>query len=84
MCAEKIQTVFKGYMTRKRYRIASKRVNKFVGMLGALVKGWKVRNIMRCFKIKEEVKSIGIKRGEVEKEKDKSSNPNNKFNLRRL
>jgi hypothetical protein len=52
MCAERIQAVFRGYIARKRYNIAFRKLKKFVGFMDAAVKGWKVRNIMRCLKIK--------------------------------
>ncbi len=52
MCAEKIQSVFKGYLTRKRYNVAFGRVKRFMLLMDAAVKGWKVRRIMRCIKVK--------------------------------
>lgn len=67
MCAEKIQSVFKGYLTRKRYKVAFGRAKKFMGMMNAIVAGWKVRRIIRCIKVKEEIKSIQIKKAEVDK-----------------
>ncbi len=52
MCAEKIQAVFKGYLTRKRFKVAFGKAKKFMGAINALAKGWKIRRIMRCIKIK--------------------------------
>ena len=48
MCAEKIQAVFKGYLTRKRHIKAMRRLRKFAQSLTAVVKGWKVRQIFKC------------------------------------
>jgi hypothetical protein len=52
MCAEKIQSVFKGFITWKRHRRAMLRMKRLTMLLEAAVKGWKVRNVMRCRKIK--------------------------------
>lgn len=65
MCAEKIQTVFKGYLQRKRYRLATEKLKKFVGKARAVLIGWKTRQIMKIVKLKEEMKIISIKRSEV-------------------
>jgi len=62
MCAEKIQSAFKGYLQRKRFRIAFGRASKFAAGMRALVRGWKVRCLMRCLKVQEEMRSLRMKR----------------------
>jgi hypothetical protein len=59
--------VFKGYLQRRRYRMAAGRLKRFVGKARALVLGWKTRQVMRIVKLKEEVRTIGLKRAEVVK-----------------
>lgn len=68
MCAEKIQAVFKGSITRRRHLAAFKRLKSFKDKMSALVRGWKVRRVMRCNKIREEMASIKIKYFETAKE----------------
>jgi hypothetical protein len=84
MCAEKIQSVFKGYLQRKRFRVAFGRVKRFAGGLSALVKGWKVRCVLRCLKVQEEARSLRTKRAEVEKEEGNATANSSKFSQRRL
>lgn len=52
MCAEKIQTVFRGYIQRKRFRLASEKLRKFVVKARAVLMGWKTRQIMKIVKLK--------------------------------
>ena len=61
MCAEKIQAVFKGYITQKYHRKAVQKMRKFKGNMKALVVGWKVRRILGCNKVQESIRSIKIK-----------------------
>lgn len=44
------------------------RMKRFTLLLTAAVKGWKVRNVMRCHKIKEKKRSILMIQSEVGKE----------------
>jgi hypothetical protein len=53
MCAEKIQSVFKGQLQRKRHQKAFEKINKIKNKLKNLVKGWKFWNIYNCKKVKE-------------------------------
>lgn len=75
MLATTIQATFKGYLVRKRHKMASQKLNRFVSLLAAAVKGWKTRNVLRCLKIKEEARSLGFKRLEAEKEARTNDNP---------
>lgn len=75
MLATTIQASFKGYLVRKRHKLASQRLNRFMSLLGAAAKGWKTRNVLRCLKIKEEARSLGFKRLEAEKEARTNDNP---------
>jgi hypothetical protein len=84
MCAEKIQAVFRGYIARKRFCLAFGRLKKFTGRLGALVRGWKVRSVLRCVKVQEEARSLRVKRAEVEKELANATLGSNRFSQRRL
>jgi hypothetical protein len=68
MCAEKIQSVFKGHLVLRRHLLAVKRLKAFKATALALIKGWKVRQVMRCLKIREEMKTIRVKKAEVVKE----------------
>ena len=53
MCAEKIQSIFKGYMQRKRHLQAMKMIKNFKNKFQNVVKSWKFWNIYNCKKIKE-------------------------------
>ena len=50
----------------------------------AIVKGWKVRRIMRCTKVKEGKKGILKKTIQVEKEMMVTMNTNNVFSSKKL
>lgn len=52
MCAEKIQSIFKGYIVKKRHKRAMHKLKVFSCKAVALLKGWKVRRVLRCFKQK--------------------------------
>jgi len=84
MCAEKIQSIFKGHLIRRRHVIAVNRLKTFKAKALALIKGWKVRQVMRCLKIREEMKTIHIKKAEVAKEQKTLSETNNKYSIRKL
>jgi hypothetical protein len=84
MCAERIQAVFKGYLARKRFRIAFGRLKRFTGLLGAFVKGWKVRCVMRCLKVQEETRSLALKRVELQKELANTNSSGSRYGQRRL
>ena len=51
MCASKIQSVFRGYLTRKYHQKAVKKLNNFKTKMRGLIAGWKVRKIMQCVKV---------------------------------
>lgn len=84
MCAEKIQSVFKAHTIRRRHLIAYQRLKVFKAKALALLKGWKVRQVMRCLKIREEMKTIHIKQAEVAKEQRTLNETNNKYSIRKL
>ena len=48
MCAEKIQAVFKGYLTRKYHRRATQKMTAFIAKCRAAVVGWKTRRVLQC------------------------------------
>ncbi len=67
MCAERIQAVFRGYLTRKYHRRALQKMKEFKARCMALVAGWKTRRILRSKKMKEEREVIRSKLSEVRK-----------------
>jgi hypothetical protein len=68
MCAQQIQSAFRGYVTRKYHFIACKRMKQFQIKLGGAVAGWKTRKVMSCVKVQEGMRAIKIKWMEVIKE----------------
>jgi hypothetical protein len=63
MCAEKIQAIFKGYITRKRHKQAVTKINNFREKLAAATIGWKTWNVYNCRKVKEmRIMAVNISR----------------------
>ena len=61
MCAQKIQAVFRGYIARKYHLKALEKVRRVQEKWGAVLLGWKTRQVFRCCKMVEEVRAINSK-----------------------
>lgn len=57
-CALFIQTQYRGYIIRRKYRPIIKQKIKFTHLRKALLKGWKIRNILKCKKMKNLAQGI--------------------------
>jgi len=68
MCAQKIQSVYQGYRTRKYHNRAMIKIRQFQSKFLGVVTGWKTRKVMSCVKMQEGMKAIKIKWMEVLKE----------------
>jgi hypothetical protein len=69
------------FVTNRRHKIAINKLKRFQGLGAALIRGWKVRKVMECNRIKDSIKIIKEKRNELNELSKNSSDAN--FNLKK-